>query len=177
VSSVGEPVLSLVINHKLHHLHWNIFSTKLLVLHSTTDVRPKKCPTWPFLSDKWLQMIKLAIVMFLLRTICMCVCEDTYKGWQRPLRYSSKTPTFYQNDFAMRNTADVTGGQPIAVWLQSISGGDAVNPLVAFYDIHGRKREALLSCPGHHTRQCVCEDEDIQNAIKTLPEDRSDVKI
>jgi hypothetical protein len=29
---------------------------------------------------------------------------------------------FYQNDLAMRNTADVEGGKPIAVWLQSISG-------------------------------------------------------
>jgi hypothetical protein len=34
------------------------------------------------------------------------------------------------------NTADVTGGKPIAVWSQSISGVDAINPLVAFYDIH-----------------------------------------
>jgi hypothetical protein len=31
------------------------------------------------------------------------------------LRYSFKTPTFYQNYLAMRNTADVTGGKPIAV--------------------------------------------------------------
>jgi hypothetical protein len=30
--------------------------------------------------------------------------------------------------------------------LQYISGGDVVNPLVAFYDIHGRKREVLLFC-------------------------------
>jgi hypothetical protein len=44
----------------------------------------------------------------------------------------------------MRNTADVTGGKPIAVLLQSISGGSAINPLVAFYDIHGGKREALF---------------------------------
>jgi hypothetical protein len=29
-------------------------------------------------------------------------------------------------------TADVTGGKPITVWLQSISGGDAVIYLVAF---------------------------------------------
>jgi hypothetical protein len=41
----------------------------------------------------------------------------------------------------MRNTADVTGGKPIAVFLQSISGVSAINPLVAFYDIHGGKRE------------------------------------
>jgi hypothetical protein len=41
----------------------------------------------------------------------------------------------------MRNTADVTGGKPIAVLLQSISGVNAINPLVAFYDIHGGERE------------------------------------
>jgi hypothetical protein len=64
----------------------------------------------------------------------------------------SVTPTFYQNDLAMSNTVDVIGAKPIAVWLQSILGGDAVNPLVAFYDVHGRKREVLLFCPGHHTR-------------------------
>jgi hypothetical protein len=41
----------------------------------------------------------------------------------------------------MRDTADVTGGNPIAALLQSISGVSAINPLVAFYDIHGGKRE------------------------------------
>jgi hypothetical protein len=44
----------------------------------------------------------------------------------------------------MRNTADVTGGKPIAVLLQSISDVSAINPLVAFYDVHGGKREVLL---------------------------------
>jgi hypothetical protein len=43
----------------------------------------------------------------------------------------------------MKNTADVTGGKPIAVILQSISGVSAINPLVAFDDIHGGKREVL----------------------------------
>jgi hypothetical protein len=38
----------------------------------------------------------------------------------------------------------VTGGKPITVLLQSISGVSAINPLVAFYDIHGRKREVLF---------------------------------
>jgi hypothetical protein len=53
----------------------------------------------------------------------------------------------------MRNTADVTDGKPIAVLLQSISGVSAINTLVAFYEIHGGKRGAiLLFCPGHHTR-------------------------
>jgi hypothetical protein len=44
----------------------------------------------------------------------------------------------------MRNTADVTDGKPIAVLLQSISGVSAINPLVAFYDIHGGKRDFIL---------------------------------
>jgi hypothetical protein len=35
----------------------------------------------------------------------------------------------------VKNTADVTGGKPIAILLQSISGVSAINPLVAFYDI------------------------------------------
>jgi hypothetical protein len=43
----------------------------------------------------------------------------------------------------MINTADVIGGKPIAVWSQSISGVN-VNPLVAFYDIHGIKWEVLF---------------------------------
>jgi hypothetical protein len=45
---------------------------------------------------------------------------------------------FYLNDLAMRNTAHVIGGEPIAVRLQPISG---LSALVAFYDIHGGKRE------------------------------------
>jgi hypothetical protein len=44
----------------------------------------------------------------------------------------------------MKNTADATVGKPIAVLLQSISGVSAINPLVAFYDIHGGKREMLF---------------------------------
>jgi hypothetical protein len=38
----------------------------------------------------------------------------------------------------------VTGGMPIAVLLQSISGVSAINPLVTFYDIHRGKREVLI---------------------------------
>jgi hypothetical protein len=52
------------------------------------------------------------------------------------------------------NTADVTGGKPIAVLLQSISGVSDINPLVAFYDIYGGKREVLffiLSRTPHET--------------------------
>jgi hypothetical protein len=44
----------------------------------------------------------------------------------------------------MRSTADATGGKPIAVLLQSISGVSAINRLVTFYDIHGGKREELF---------------------------------
>jgi hypothetical protein len=61
----------------------------------------------------------------------------------------------------MRNTADVTGGKPIAVLLQSISGVSAIIPLVAFYDIHGGQREVsaiLLFWPGRHTRPISKDD-------------------
>jgi hypothetical protein len=44
----------------------------------------------------------------------------------------------------MRNTADVTGGEPIAVLMQSISAVSAINPLVAFYDTHRERREELF---------------------------------
>jgi hypothetical protein len=44
----------------------------------------------------------------------------------------------------MKNTAEVTGGKSIAVLLQSIPGVSAIIPLVAFYDIHGGKREVLF---------------------------------
>jgi hypothetical protein len=46
----------------------------------------------------------------------------------------------------MKNTAGVTGGNPIAVCSQSISGVNAYNPLGAFYDIHRRKGEVLFFC-------------------------------
>jgi hypothetical protein len=54
----------------------------------------------------------------------------------------------------MKNTADVTGGKPIAVLLQSISGVSAINPLVAFYDIHGGRERCytfILSRTPHET--------------------------
>jgi hypothetical protein len=51
---------------------------------------------------------------------------------QKHLRYSPETPTFYQNDLAMRNTTDVIDGKPIAVWSQSIYGVRAVHLEVAF---------------------------------------------
>jgi hypothetical protein len=44
----------------------------------------------------------------------------------------------------MRNTADVIGGKPINVLLQFISGVSAINPLVAFYDIHGGQKGVLF---------------------------------
>jgi hypothetical protein len=43
----------------------------------------------------------------------------------------------------MKNTADVTGGKPIAVLFQSISGLSAINALVAFNDVHGGMRNRL----------------------------------
>jgi hypothetical protein len=37
------------------------------------------------------------------------------EGAAEASRHSSDTPTFYQIDLAMRNTADVIGGKPIAI--------------------------------------------------------------
>jgi hypothetical protein len=45
----------------------------------------------------------------------------------------------------------VTGGKSIAVLLQCISG---INPLVAFFDTHGRKREVVFFY-FVHTRQSI----------------------
>jgi hypothetical protein len=47
----------------------------------------------------------------------------------------------------VRYTADVTGGKPIAVKSQFIAGVSAINYLVAFYDIHGRKGEVVFFVP------------------------------
>jgi hypothetical protein len=37
------------------------------------------------------------------------ISHDSLKGWQRHLSHSSKIPMFYQNDLAMRNTAEISG--------------------------------------------------------------------
>jgi hypothetical protein len=47
---------------------------------------------------------------------------------------SYETPTFYQNHLSMSNTADVIG----------TPSPFAINPLDAFYDIHGGKKEVLF---------------------------------
>jgi hypothetical protein len=44
----------------------------------------------------------------------------------------------------MGNIADVIGGKSIAIGSQSFSGVNDINPLVAFYDIHVKKREVLF---------------------------------
>jgi hypothetical protein len=58
---------------------------------------------------------------------------------KRHLRCPSETPTFYQNYLAMSNTSDVKGGER-----SPSQGVNAIYPLVAFYDIHGRKRDVLF---------------------------------
>jgi hypothetical protein len=79
---------------------------------------------------------------------------------QRGSRNISDIPPrqFYQNDSAMRNTADVTGGKPNAVWSQSISDVSAVNSLVTYYDFHGRKGEKLLFCSIPDATQDILTD-------------------
>jgi hypothetical protein len=53
------------------------------------------------------------------------------------------TPTFFKNYLSIR-TADVTGGNHSRLIAVSVSGVSAINPLVAFYDSHGRKRAMLF---------------------------------
>jgi hypothetical protein len=64
----------------------------------------------------------------------------------RFIRDISDIPARHPHFTKTTNTTDVPGGKPIAVWSQSISDVSAVNFLVAFYDIHGRKGEVLLFC-------------------------------
>jgi hypothetical protein len=73
-----------------------------------------------------------------------------------------------QNDLAMRNTADVSGGNPITVWWQSITAGSAVNPLVAFYDFHWRKGEVLFFCSVLDTNRDIQLHIQIYSLIHTL---------
>jgi hypothetical protein len=42
-------------------------------------------------------------------------------------KYSFKKTTFYQNDLAMTNTADLTGGKPIAVRSESVYKNMVIN--------------------------------------------------
>jgi hypothetical protein len=76
---------------------------------------------------------------------------------------------FYQNYFAMRNTAAVRGGKPIAIWSQSISGVNAVNSLVAFYDIRVKNREELFFYLHSYYSRFIPEG--IAEASKILPRD------
>jgi hypothetical protein len=55
-----------------------------------------------------------------------------------------KHPHSTNNILAMKNTADVGGGKPIAICSQSMTGVSAVYPLVTFNDIYGRKGEVLF---------------------------------
>jgi hypothetical protein len=55
----------------------------------------------------------------------------------------------------MKNTADVTGGKPIAVLLQYISGVSAIPKSFSrllWYPWRKDRGAFLLFCPGHHTR-------------------------
>jgi hypothetical protein len=51
----------------------------------------------------------------------------------------------------MRNTADVTGGKPIAVWWQSIWGVSAINPFTTSMEKRERCYSFILSRTPHET--------------------------
>jgi hypothetical protein len=79
--------------------------------------------------------------------------------------------TFYKNELAMRNTVDMTGGKPIAVLLQSLSGVSAINPLVAFYDRHKKDDERercysfILSRTPHETTRDTFRSRYVPNTL------------
>jgi hypothetical protein len=66
--------------------------------------------------------------------------EGVEEIFQIFLRYTHVLPKLLSYEEYCR----VTGGKPIAVLLQTISGVSAIIPLIAFYDIHGGKREVVF---------------------------------
>jgi hypothetical protein len=57
--------------------------------------------------------------------------------------YSHPAPAKIKNDLVMRNTIDVTGGEPIAIWSQFISGVSAVNqctPCISMDTVKSRNK-------------------------------------
>jgi hypothetical protein len=94
----------------------------------------------------------------------------TYHSRLIPVRVAEASQIFsqdahvLQNYLSMRNTADVTVGKPIAVRSQSVSGVSAITPLVAFYDIHGRKREVLFSYFVPDTTRDPCVKYSVSNS-------------
>jgi hypothetical protein len=108
---------------------------------------------------------KLSCVLFFFRNMVKCNVVHTYipltlypRRGSRGISDIAPRPTFYQNYLAVRNSADVTGGRPNAVWSQFISGVNAINPIVALFDIHGRKRcySFILSGTPHETNVVGC---------------------
>jgi hypothetical protein len=55
----------------------------------------------------------------------------------------------------MKNTADLTGGKPSD---RRSSHVNAVNPLVPYYDFHGRKGEVLFFCSVPNTTRDSVSD-------------------
>jgi hypothetical protein len=95
------------------------------------------------------------LFMFLLKLGCLVLGDHTstyihtYHSRFIPEGVAEASQIFLRDahvltKLALSNTVDVTGGKPIAVWSQSISGANAINPLVAYNDIHGRQREVLF---------------------------------
>jgi hypothetical protein len=66
-------------------------------------------------------------------------------------RLCLKIKQFYQNYLAVRNTADVTRGNPIAVLSQSIWSVNAINPLVTVTTFIVANYSFILSRTPHDT--------------------------
>jgi hypothetical protein len=84
---------------------------QFLVTHLTTGVC-ERCITSTIARPAHLQFLNLFTYILLTLYLLM----GSWDIWDIP-----PIPTFYQNVVAMRNTSDMIGGKPIAVWSQSIS--------------------------------------------------------
>jgi hypothetical protein len=79
--------------------------------------------------------------------VCICTYHSRFipEGVAEHLKYSSETPTLYDNYLVMRKMARRDRWQAHRrLFVVYLRGNCAINPLVAFYDIHGRKGEVLL---------------------------------
>jgi hypothetical protein len=122
-SNVNEPSSSYPYptkweQHVFHHVVikiWQLFLRLVAYLMSTlleTGVGANDCKCNVFECKGMWALYHSRFIPEYLR----CLCNNL-----RHFRYSSETTIFYQNDIAMRNTAEVISGKPIADWLQQLT--------------------------------------------------------
>jgi hypothetical protein len=126
-------------------LIWGTFSNPLLLHCLRKVIQRHETAQWSVTCEVLLKLTSLKIGMNVKIILNIYVLLTFYhRSNDISKTYCCDIPIYYQNDLAMKNIVDVTGGKPIAAWSQSISGVNAVNPLVTFFDIQWRKREVIF---------------------------------